>query len=159
MGPQVALKKRRLGCLEVFVVEVKTKTCPGKGKRHRKRSSQPPHGRCNLVICSCSAECPVLGKQRGNSQSYHSKYAKLQIVSAHGMPKSCCGCALTPSFSLSIGHGFSKWIKRRTGAQSSYQNIGDGATSAPRTIGEGLTSTRRTVTRKRRTAAQPGKLK
>lgn len=32
-----------------------------------------PFGRCCLVICSCSAKYPVLGKQQENRQSYHSR--------------------------------------------------------------------------------------
>lgn len=86
----------------MFLVEAKTKTCPGKGKDllHQKQSSQPPRGSCTLIMCSGSAECPALDRQRGNSQSYRSKNAKLQIASAQGMSKSCGGCALTPAFSF-----------------------------------------------------------
>lgn len=58
----------------MFLVEVKAKTYLGKGKNWpiiAKLSA--PLGRCSLVICSCSAKYPVLGKQWENRQSYHSE--------------------------------------------------------------------------------------
>lgn len=58
----------------MFLVEVKVKACFGKGKNWPIIAKiSAPLGRCNLLMCSCSAKYPVLGKQWENRQSYHGR--------------------------------------------------------------------------------------